>query len=256
MKKNIILGLTLVITTVLMNGCKKGENDPFLSLKSRKARVAGEWTVSSYKYTSNSTSAAGGTSNGVSTTTETINGSSYNATETSTNSGTSETETSTGTVSAFTYTFEKDGTFTSTFNYNITSTETDQATNTTTTDVRNVTSSEEGTWSFLGKLKGEYKNKERIVLQFTDSKWNATTTSTTSSGGSSSSVTSTSNETQTLTEGEEYTRTFLITQLKGKEMLLEEDYSGNSNYNYNDPSQTYASTSSGGYSVEMTLTQD
>lgn len=34
----------LVLTTI--TGCKKGENDPFLSLKSRKARISGEWKLS------------------------------------------------------------------------------------------------------------------------------------------------------------------------------------------------------------------
>ena len=28
-----------------ITGCKKGENDPFLSLKSRKARISGEWKL-------------------------------------------------------------------------------------------------------------------------------------------------------------------------------------------------------------------
>lgn len=30
-----------------ITGCKKGENDPFLSLKSRKARISGEWNLTS-----------------------------------------------------------------------------------------------------------------------------------------------------------------------------------------------------------------
>lgn len=38
--------IILVILTVSMFfGCKKGENDPFLSLKSRKARLVGEWKL-------------------------------------------------------------------------------------------------------------------------------------------------------------------------------------------------------------------
>lgn len=38
-----------------LNSCKKGEEDPFLSLKTRKARVAGEWTLSTYEITSDMT---------------------------------------------------------------------------------------------------------------------------------------------------------------------------------------------------------
>jgi hypothetical protein len=45
MLKNLnFLLLTGLFSTLLM-GCKKGENDPFLSLKSRKARIAGQWEM-------------------------------------------------------------------------------------------------------------------------------------------------------------------------------------------------------------------
>ena len=30
--------------------CKKGENDPFMSLSSRKARFAGTWDMTAYEY--------------------------------------------------------------------------------------------------------------------------------------------------------------------------------------------------------------
>lgn len=40
----------LTLSTLLMGslfmGCKKGENDPFISLRSRDARLEGEWTLS------------------------------------------------------------------------------------------------------------------------------------------------------------------------------------------------------------------
>ncbi len=53
MKTKILsIGLILVLG-VSLNSCRKGENDPFISLKSRDARITGEWelTKSSYKYT-------------------------------------------------------------------------------------------------------------------------------------------------------------------------------------------------------------
>ncbi len=48
--KNIIKSLALA-AVVLVSGasftaCKKGENDPGLSLSSRKSRLVGEWTLS------------------------------------------------------------------------------------------------------------------------------------------------------------------------------------------------------------------
>lgn len=42
--------LIAVIVLATFAGCKKGENDPFLSFRSRDARVVGEWKVSSYAY--------------------------------------------------------------------------------------------------------------------------------------------------------------------------------------------------------------
>lgn len=40
---------------------KKGENDPFLSLKSRDSRITGTWNLSSSTYTSTSSTTVGGT---------------------------------------------------------------------------------------------------------------------------------------------------------------------------------------------------
>ena len=36
-----------IISTFFLASCKKGENDPLLSLRSRKARLVGEWTLKS-----------------------------------------------------------------------------------------------------------------------------------------------------------------------------------------------------------------
>lgn len=43
--KNLKIGAALVGLTLLAVGCKKGENDPFLSLKTRKARLCQEWSM-------------------------------------------------------------------------------------------------------------------------------------------------------------------------------------------------------------------
>ncbi len=48
MKKFKIVGflLILTLTSVVLEGCfKKGEEDPFISFRSRKARLSGEWTI-------------------------------------------------------------------------------------------------------------------------------------------------------------------------------------------------------------------
>ena len=45
--KKLLIAITIVASLV---GCKKGENDPFLSFRGRDGRVIGVWTASSYSY--------------------------------------------------------------------------------------------------------------------------------------------------------------------------------------------------------------
>lgn len=58
MKKLQIL-MFILSSIVVLSACKKGEDDKFLSLKSRKARLSGEWNVVSITGTSKSTDASG-----------------------------------------------------------------------------------------------------------------------------------------------------------------------------------------------------
>ena len=52
MKKQILkLSLIVAITSIVFSGCKKGENDPFISLKSRTSRITNTWELSSMDYT-------------------------------------------------------------------------------------------------------------------------------------------------------------------------------------------------------------
>lgn len=135
MKTSIKIAIAaLIIASFGFEGCKKGPNDPFLSIHTRKARVAGEWTLKS---------GSGTDVNNSQTTTWTFDGSNYSETDQS------------GTFTAglkWTFTFEKDGTF--------------KTVQTTTyggaggTDV--VT--ETGTWNFTGRV-GEDKNADHIIMK-------------------------------------------------------------------------------------------
>lgn len=40
--------IAVAIVSVTVQSCKKGEDDPALSLSSRKARFAGEWTIDAW----------------------------------------------------------------------------------------------------------------------------------------------------------------------------------------------------------------
>jgi hypothetical protein len=46
MKKAILFLLVVALAIPVFQSCKKGDNDPLISLRSRKARLAGEWTLS------------------------------------------------------------------------------------------------------------------------------------------------------------------------------------------------------------------
>ncbi len=116
-----------------MTSCKKGANDPALSLKSRKARLAGEWTLKEGEVVNIYTSS------GTSTT--------YTTTFTGSNQTYSDGSSSTTTPYTLTWEFDKKG------KYN--STEVDDGD----------TYTEEGFWQFLGKSKSaEKKNKEAISI--------------------------------------------------------------------------------------------
>ena len=119
----------LFIGSFALESCKKGENDPFLSLRSRKARFAGEWTYSA---------GSGSNTSGSNTTNWTYDG----AVETTTPGNFTDKYTQT-------YTIEKDGTFTSVYTDNNTSTA--------------VVTTYTGTWNFLGGV-GDVKNKSSVVM--------------------------------------------------------------------------------------------
>lgn len=126
----------LMLGTLALESCKKGEGDPALSLRSRKARLAGEWTVSAGK---------GSQTSGSTTITWTYDGAQQITTYPSPlPQGTDK--------FTLTMTIEKDGTWTSTL------TDTD-----TNPDPNYV---ESGTWNFTGGV-GEEKNKSSIVMMVT-----------------------------------------------------------------------------------------
>jgi hypothetical protein len=172
----------LVIASFGFAGCKKGPNDPFISLLSRKARMTGEWKT---------TKGEGKEVNGPTTTTWTYDGAVYSETQTTGSSST----TSTNNITMNT-TFEKDGTFkrvtvetqTTPFSYTETITET-------------------GTWNFTGKI-GEDKNKDHVVMK-------TLSTSSVYVAGSSTVSSSTS-----YTGDDAPTMLYFLDQLKNKEIIM------------------------------------
>ncbi|MBI3509394.1 MAG: hypothetical protein HY064_01940 [Bacteroidetes bacterium] len=124
----------LTIAAFAFDGCKKGPDDPFMSLHTRKGRVVGDWKVSA---------GSGSSTSGTNTDTWTYDG----ATLTTVSGSTTTTQAETETIS-----YMKDGT------YKIVVTQT----GTGYTD----TYTEQGTWNFTGKV-GDAKNKDRIISRAT-----------------------------------------------------------------------------------------
>jgi|SRR5688572_16598516 len=139
--KNIILKLSsaALFAALLFPACKKGEGDPFLSLRCRKARATGEWKMTAG--TGSDTYTSGGNTT---VTTTTYDGA--NRTESvSFNSGTPVVTTSAYTQSL---TINKDGSFTLV--------ELDDTVTTTIT----------GKWNFTSGVGKDSKKKERLVLYY------------------------------------------------------------------------------------------
>jgi len=141
-KHFIQLTFGAILIIVLTNSCKKGADDPTFSLHSRKARITGEWTLSTIELGSQSING-----NTVVNTVISYDGQTEVVSTSVTTNGISVSNT----VSSATYnqkiTFEKEGTYTQV-----------KTENGEVTTVK-------GTWIFLKKNKeNELKNKEAILL--------------------------------------------------------------------------------------------
>lgn len=244
MKKTIsIIILSVLVIPFIITSCKKGENDPFLSLKSRNARLVGDWKVAESTITSNSTDSYDGgsyTQNTTTVGTETINDLTYTETETeteiyTTTGGspiTTKTTTSgTGTITSK-ITYEKDGVFkmeeTKTVNYT-SSVEGQPGTSEWT---RTTTSVNNGVWYWAGANEQiDTKNKEVLVMQTTSTFYSYSYTSTSYNYDGS--------ETQTYEGNECPVMHFRVDQLNSDEMVIMEDDSYTSD-GYNSTSSTIA----------------
>lgn len=230
---NVLAVLSIgVLLAPALESCKKGEEDPGLSLRSRKGRVAGEWNVSSYEettsYSENLSSFIGpstssSSSNG--TTKVSYDGEKY-TTENITNSSSGGSSTvSTVAVGEFKYTFEKDGTFTLTQTKVFEETEKEEtftyALETVTKN--NISNTIKGTWNFVLGVADDVKNKQYIVLTFTEEE-NTTKVdkedklTIKSSGQTNTTTTSTIVSKKSTYETNEVSQTWEIIRLANKEL--------------------------------------
>ncbi|NOQ72267.1 MAG: hypothetical protein GQ574_09715 [Crocinitomix sp.] len=154
---NKSLIIILVILIIPFTGCKKGDEDPFFSLLSRKARVSGDWQLSTIEgeiYTSYlplenwHNAIKTGDNKEIITITDYANE--------------NLSRILTQTIRDYSMTINKDGTWSKTIQYNsLDVRETAESIYTYTFPIDMTFS---GTWAFVGKTKDNYKNKERILL--------------------------------------------------------------------------------------------
>ncbi|MES2836975.1 MAG: hypothetical protein V4667_05595 [Bacteroidota bacterium] len=175
MKKITLSALAALTIALSITSCKKGEEDPGFTILSRKARVTGEWKVTSLETASERTSINyynGNIARTPYTTTRSVthDGATYSSTYVSPNSvtNTNETSTGTGSVAAHTYTFKKDATWES--NYSYTETVVTPYANFTQTTKTTFSQIESGVWDFTSGVGKENKSKESILVSVTSSK--------------------------------------------------------------------------------------
>ncbi len=235
MKKltNVLALLSIgVLLAPALESCKKGEEDPGLSLRSRKGRVAGEWNVSSYDetttYTQNSSSFIGpsttsSSSNG--TLKVTFDGEKFTTENITNNSSGGSSSIKIVAPGEFKYSFKKDGTFTLTQTKTYEETEKEEtntyALETVTKNDVNVTI--KGTWNFVLGVNNDIKNKQFIVFTFLEeenkTKINKEDKLTIKSSGQTNTTTTITEVTENSTyETKEISQTWELIRLANKEI--------------------------------------
>jgi hypothetical protein len=155
-----------VIILPLFTGCfGVGEDDPFISLRSRKARVVGSWDVSSYY--KNVKQTFGTDNNTVLRVITDVQGDDW--LETTYLLGTDSVREVEGLVLNHSMAFDKNGYFSALYEYEIVTKTVDDNTLETTTTTFTFKDEMDGTWNFLAGID-DYKNKERLSLVILNSR--------------------------------------------------------------------------------------
>lgn len=196
--------LCSAVILFLFSECKKGPDDPFISLRTRKARVVGDWKLSSGSRTDERTYNNGTSTiqNDNSSTTYDGNNYTYVLSQLFGSSPYQQTESGTFTMKMR---FKKDGSF-----------EIEQ------TKDGDVTTTK-GTWNFTGKV-GDNENKEQILLHYT--------------------YYADGNSTNNITSGNQTDQAYSIRELRNKKMVLVAESGGTDTFPSSGTSSTTIVSSS------------
>lgn len=157
-RSTILLLLASIIVFPLFTGCfGVGEDDPFISLRSRKARLTGDWDISSYY---KNVKQINDTVARFRVITE-VSGDDYD--KTIQYLGTDSVAEIEGIVLNAEMTFDKNGNFTYAFEYQTEEKKQNSETFSTTTITATHKNTMNGTWNFLAGID-DYSNKERLSL--------------------------------------------------------------------------------------------
>ncbi|MFP4663552.1 MAG: hypothetical protein ACLFM1_03905 [Bacteroidales bacterium] len=157
-RSTILLLLTSLIVFPLLTGCfGVGEDDPFISLRTRKARIVGEWDIDTYR------------KDVIQNVDDierikvetTVEGEDYEMVKTWL--GTERDTVIEAEVLDYAITFDKNGYFDYIFEYEIRVDIVDEETFETTSITETIKDEMSGTWNFLGRID-DYSNKERLSL--------------------------------------------------------------------------------------------
>jgi len=227
-KKSLSLAIAiLVVLPIVFSGCKKGPEDPFLSFRSRKARVCGTWTVTNLK------SEVVRKQNNVNTkTVTTVEGESWK--QVITIVGTDSIRTLSGKITkepnqsegSYTFFFDSNGKATMTYKYEFEEDLSGEDDDVSTVRQTKVTEEMTGTWNFLDGVDA-YKDKERLAFVIEDKKsttyeYELITSDDDEGGVSLPRLISTNVVNDRYANGEMCT-VYAIIELRNKEMKLHQD---------------------------------
>ncbi len=226
MKISSIFLMLAVCTASILTACKKGPEDPFLSFRSRKVRLSGEWKV----INKNINVLYGNVISSGATETRELN---LGSTEFSINGSenfnkkfpidTTFSHDIDGTVDAHAFSFDKEGNFTYNYTYsygqqypvNVGGNIQTQKITIKETVLKN------GKWYFAGK-SGEYKNKENLVLSVLSAKTSTETSITTGSSPTNTEIF----ETDRGYAFNEFVEVWHLIKLRNKEIKMEMNIDG------------------------------
>jgi len=227
--------LILVLSSILVfDGCKRGDNDPFFSFRSRKARVTGDWAFESKE--SNVTKLFSQPESYQAVVKFTLDGEKITIKVDSINTPHDTSKTTSGVLKEGYYRFDKNSKMEYLFHYELTwdKTKTDENTNVTTYD-KVVTTVEEkatGSWNFLSNVEAngvnKYKNKERLSFVFESSDEFITVVTTqkvTDENGAilSNTYNSTSSSHKNRYANGENAQIWVLTELRDKKIVMTRD---------------------------------